>query len=127
MLRRFVRLGTVGKTKLGVLGPWTIWSTKLLVVLLWVKRGEGSKEGSSAGGSRMLKISSWWTRLLKMSTRWLLLQEPTLMRRRAKKYFQSRERFILLGVEDVKSIQTWVLVCMDQSEVQPRQDSVENW
>ena len=62
--------------------------------------GKGIKEGSSSGGSRMLKISSWWRRLLKMSTRWLLLQEPTLMRRRLKKYFQSKERFILLGMED---------------------------
>ena len=56
-----------------------------------VNRGKGSKVGSSSGGSRMLK--------LKMSTRWLRLQEPTLMRRRLKKYFQSKERFILLGME----------------------------
>ena len=64
-----------------------------------VNRGKDSKVGSSFGGSRMLKMLSRWTRLLKMSTRWLRLQEPTLMRRRLKKYFQSKERFILFGME----------------------------
>ena len=36
MLRSVVRLGTVGKAELGVLGPWIIWITMLLVGLLWV-------------------------------------------------------------------------------------------
>ena len=30
-----VRLGTVGKSESGVLGPWTIWTTMLLVGLVW--------------------------------------------------------------------------------------------